>query len=338
MAKKKKNEEGAQPEFPSQPTEDLTGAFPADVYQTGAYPTEGFAGTGPIVGDMGMPTEDLTGSHGGHTEGFTSARKSPSGAHGWTEGLSSDHGILPTEGFGGGAPSRPAARPGGRELEELDDVLVLLPEEDEAPTKRHTGDVIRNPIGADLTIRATASHFPGSESPTGAEDVRLLVQHPDHGVLPVEDYQAMQVVDQLPDIEDVEDITSLVEEAVSTDMAAPRADFEDEYVVAPHIARRRGGFSSFVRVAAAASLIVAGALYGPGLYEQYMADGKTTVAGTQGSTGTTGTPVATTQGAPGTGTTPMDPVSSGEPASVRFRGWVDGVLAAHFGTTVPTDR
>jgi hypothetical protein len=339
MAKKKKNEEGAQPEFPSMPTEDLTGAFPSEGYQTGAFPTEGFGGPSGMTGDLGVPTEGFTGAHGVPTEGFPRAPKSATGAHGWTEGMSGEHGALPTEGFTRAAPSRATPRPGGGELQELDDVLVLLPEEDEAPTHRHTGDVIRNPIGADVTIRATTSHLPGSESPTALEDVRLLAQHPDEGILPVEDYQAMRAMDDLPDIEDVEDITSLVEEAVSTDMPAPRADFEDEYAMSPRgTARRGGGFSSFVRIAAAAAIIVAGALYGPDLYDRYLADGTKTVAGTQGSNGTAGTSVSTGQGPGGTVTTPVDPNSAGQPASVAFRGWVDGVLAAHFGTSVPTER
>jgi len=335
MAKKKKNEEGAQPEFPSMPTEDLTGAFPPEEYHTGAYPTEGFGGPSGMSGDLGLPTEGFTGAHGVPTEGFPSSPKSATGAHGWTEGMSGDHGALPTEGFAGAAPPR-AARGGGSELQELDDVLVLLPEEDEAPTRRHTGDVIRNPIGADVTIRATTSHLPGSDSPTALEDVRLLAQHPDEGILPVEDYQAMRAVDELPDIEDVEDITSLVEEAVSTDMPAPRADFEDEYSISSRgSARAKSGFSTIVRIAAAAAIIVAGTLYGPGLYERTMTDGTKSVASTSGSSGTN---AATGHIPNGNGTTGTGTAANGQPAAVQFRGWVDGVLAAHFGTVVPTER
>jgi hypothetical protein len=148
----------------------------------------------------------------------------------------------------------------------------------------------------------------------------------------------MGTMDQLPDIEDVEDITTLVEEAVASDLPSRRADFENEYVVAPHVARSRSGSSAFVRIAAAAMIIVAGTLYGPELYDKAMSKGTTSVAGNQGGSGSTGTVPGTTPGTTSTGTTTVTSTSTGAPSSAEFRGWVDGVLAAHFGTTVPTQR
>ncbi len=334
MAKKKKSEEELSP---AMQTEDLTGAFPPGDF-TGSFPTEGLGhpvgATGEHglrteghSGDLGMPTEGFTGEQPIPTEGFTSSYGMP------TSSMTGDHGILPTEGFiAHGAPM------GGQELDELDDVLVLLPEEDDV--RGYTGEVIRTEGMGDPTIQATTGYVPSSESPTGIEDVQLLSQHPDFGLHPVDTLPDAQVLEELPDIEDVEDITSLVEEAVAYDLPPPMADFEDEFGAMPsRSGRRRSGFGAFLRIAAAAALLVTGVLYGPELYDRYLEQGNTALAsGSNGGGGTsTGPPVAITDPVttgPGSG----DPGAGVHPVQVQFRDWVDGVLAANFGTNVPSDR
>jgi hypothetical protein len=322
MAKKKNKDEGELPQGSPLPTEDLTGAFATDE-ATGAYATEGFGAGSDMSGDHGVPTEDFSGAHGIPTEGLGG----PPGSGGIRRAParnSGEHRVVPTESFGGGA-----ARPGRSELDELDDVLVLLPEEDEAP-RPFSGQVIRSTGMGDQTIRATSGHVLSGESPTGIEDVRLLVQHPDHGVVPVDEFPDAQY-DDLPDIEDVEDITSLVDQAVTGDLPPPRRDFEEQYSHRAFATKRsRGGFGVFLRVAAAAALLVTGVLYGPELYDRYVAEG-TALANGDGN----GTGGGTTTGG---GSTGVDTIPSGDPARVRFRTWVDGVLASHLGTDVPSER
>ena len=342
MAKKKN--EGDRPVSPH--TEDLTGeiagALPDGL--TGGYPTEGLSGPpSGLTGDLGMPTEGFTGALGMPTEGFTGQHALPTegftGQHSMpTEGFSGgagrsgmtgDHGMVPTEGFGSGTGAT-----GRTELDELDDVLVLLPEEDDAPATSYTGEVIRTEsMGSGM--RAT-TEVPRTESPTSIEDVALLSQHPDEGYLPVDALPDVQVLEELPDIEDVEDITSLVEDAVAHDMGAPMVDFEDEYMPPERGNRRKGnGFGVFLRVAAAAALLVTGVMYGPELYDRYLEKDRTALATGNGENpgSTAGTTVPTDPTSTGVG---VVATQAGDP--VRFRTWVDGVLAANFGADVPSER
>ena len=215
------------------------------------------------------------------------------------------------------------------------------------------------------------SAVPSSESPTGIEEVGLLSQDPSHGVLPVDGYLDVEdVTGGLPDIEDVEDITSLVEDAVSYEMPPPQNDFEDEFLAAEEgavgVPGSGGGFAVFMKLAAALAIVAGGVLYGPGLYEQYFSGqgtetvastggradpvGTSNQAGSQGSTGvkdpvgvsTTpnggtagGTDVATKD--PNTGTS-ISVSAAGNAARAELGAWMTGVLASNFGASASDGR
>ena len=336
-----------------------------------------------------------------------------------------------------GQPEPPpiSADLGTSELDELDDVLVLLPEDDEpvsqdsvalfateslgdsmgfddtAPlnTDPGNGDPMAaatdsfspdpapaaGPFGADdlgsdpmaptdsygggfndplpppsIDPSGTAA-VPGTEAPTGIEDVGLLAQHPDHGEIPVANFDSDSDALGLPDIEDVEDITSLVEEAVSYEMPPPQNDFEDEvageepsYEVIE--GSGGGGFGVFLKLVAAAAIVVLGVEFGPGLYEQYLGEnsGQTVVADNNTNSGTEAsnkTPETTgnepnvdpnrgrpngtvAQGATnpttGTETTSVETVSAaGNAARVELGNWLTEVLASNFGvSSTPSAR
>ena len=334
-----------------------------------------------------------------------------------TEGFDPQDGSVqfdPTEGFGDTAgfaePFAPivggeAGESRTQDLDELDDVLVLLPEEDEPVSQDSvaffatetmgdsmpfeddvlpiTGEVTDDmpytegmsqnntyglnpaiPANEPSTMSGETAPLPTGEGPTRIEDVGLLAQHPDHGVVPVDPGYIEEEVVALPDIEDVEDITSLVEEAVSTEMSAPQNDFDDEFVAA-YDGEGTGGskVGVFLKLAAAVLVGAAGVMFGPDLYQQYFTENGGRVVADSGSdrTGTSGTTSGgtevTTVGTetnPATGTNPgADPTgptvagtttgtdttaSSTDVAREELASWMSGVVASNFGVTTPDGR
>lgn len=340
MAKKKKNSEN----------EPIPGGEFGE-----SFPTEGFTQVpgAPADDEFGMPTEDLGASSGGPLD-FGQATEDLAGVVGASGGgfgmPTEDMGgpSFQTEEMGGAMPPPPSSQnptlavPRGvpvprNELDELDDVLVLLPDEDSGVAGMggsHMGTQEMQSAGFGMT-EADTGFLPGSESPTGHEEVQLLAQHPEYGIMPSADEMHPMHLEELPDIEDVEDITSLVEDAVAHQLPVPQADFDDEVIMGPP-PRRRSAFGVMLRMAALVAILGAGAFYGPELYDQYLGEGRTAIASQGGEN-------------PNGGETPddpiTDPVATGDPGTgiagevpAEFHDWVDGVLAQNFGAPTPDGR
>ena len=263
----------------------------------------------------------------------------------------------PTDAFGSGPA--PAAGPFGA------DELGSDPQTDAYPG-------FNDPLPPPSIDPSGTAAVPGTEAPTGVEDVGLLSQHPSHGELPVAEFDSDSSALGLPDIEDVEDITSLVEEAVAYDMPPPQNDFEDEAATgeAPTFEVVEGsgssGFGIFLKLVAAAAIIVLGVEFGPGLYDKYLeqTSGGSGAVADRGETSpepavntpsepskepvtdrTSGgeiagtTPSETNPSNP-TETTSVETVSAaGNAARVELGNWLTEVVASNFGvSSTPSAR
>ena len=228
-------------------------------------------------------------------------------------------------------------------LEDLDDVLVLLPEEDEidfdsilvAPsaTEAETDiDDITEEVTDVFLIEEDAA---SSERaiPVRAEEVGLLSQHPDHEILPSVGAFSVGDLDDLPDIEDVEDITSLVEEADLDELAFSETDDEELQESAPEAPF--GSLSVLLKIAAA--LVVAcGALYlVPGLGEApapVVASSELTV--TESLEAPMGL-VAAPESLPAGGGAIAAGVEFPPALPAEFDLWIQDVVATNFGVDAP---
>lgn len=190
---------------------------------------------------------------------------------------------------------------------EVEDVLVVLPDSD---------------------VPGEASRF---ESPMQAvmgsqraEDVGLLSSHPaEQQAMPPElsDVEDMNI-GALPDLEDVEDITAMIEDE-AVELESP-----SEPVFVQTVARTR----SYGRWVAAAMFLVAlgvGGVYGPGLYEQYFGGAEPRALAQRSDSQSS--PVATDDPAQvdpnGVGDpNANDPAGGMDPMNEEFESWLDSAV------------
>ncbi len=271
-----------------------------------------------------------------------------------------------------GKPAIPSPDQGGKDvygdLDELDDVLVLLPDEEDqtfktspgfsdAPTLSSTDATLGGISGASfdsVSFDATSSggapdslasdHWGGpsiGDSTTRAEDVGLLSQHPEHDLYLQGHPQVSELV-ELPDIEDVEDITSLVDEAALGGFSMTQEEIDEGLLTVEATEDRSSWLGTLLRLVALLVIVGGGIVLGPQLFEEYFLEGEAS------SLLVRGTAESESLNQHDTNLTPVDPLekteivegasAAAQLAEAQFKQWIDGVLASNLGVNAQEGR
>ncbi len=256
----------------------------------------------------------------------------------------------------------------GGDLDELEDVLVLLPDEEDqafvassghsdAPILPGTDFTYGGVPGAEFgsapfdttslgggTDSLANSHWSGSsmdDSTTRAEQVGLLSQHPEHSVYLQANPQGSDLV-ELPDIEDVEDITSLVDEAVLGGLSSTQQEIDDGFLIVEATEDESSWLGTLLRLAALLVIVGGGIVFGPQLFEEYFLEGEASsllVRGTAESESTSRDETNLNQSDPLLKTELVEGASGREMlAEAQFKQWIDGVLASNLGIGAKAGR
>ncbi len=196
--------------------------------------------------------------------------------------------------------------------------------------------------GATETYEQHDLSGPMSGSGGATEEVRLLLSNPGFGdpeaTMAMDGQPAFDTDEEitgLPDLENVEDITALLDDVRTTELSAPDGGFDSEMHMhgAPSFSSGRRGLP-IAKLGMAAAVLVLAALgysYGPALYKKYKPE--PAVAKTPD------TPVAKDPEVPGkvpVGDTDLDPVATIIPQSeVQYRSWLVKSLVHNLNVSEP---
>ncbi|MFQ5654057.1 MAG: hypothetical protein ACE5GW_04925 [Planctomycetota bacterium] len=228
-------------------------------------------------------------------------------------------------------PRGGATEESGEELQEIEDVFVLLPEDETSFVSDSGGG-----YGAGGGFAGSGME---SDDTTRAEDVGLLTSHPefagDHGGQALPEISAAEIED-LPSLEDVEDITALVEQVSGGAMESP-----SEVLGAPFAGRAdAGGRRRFLLIplGAVAALLLAAVYFFPDTYRStldWISDGGVASASSDGSSDPSdagANPDRSNAGGPG------GAVSTSQQQTEELRDWLGAALTNNLGAPPGADR